>query len=311
MTVAGVRLEPTSPVPLAKRLLSLKARVTRSEAGIGYLLASPALLVILAALAVPVGLLVLYSFWTQNYVTLDTTLTLDNYRTIADRPIYHAVMLRSIAIAGLVTVLTVLLAYPLAYYVAFDVTRRKMLWLILVTLPFWTSYLLRVFAWKIILGYNGVVNSGLEWLGVIREPLEFLLYNPFAVVLTLAHAWAAFAILPIYVSLEKIDRSYLEAATDLGDSPFQRFWRITFPLSLPGVIAAAIVIFIPTVGDYVTPTLVGGPSGLMIANVIQMQFGKGNDWPLGAALSITSMVIVTLIACLFVWLSRKATERIA
>jgi spermidine/putrescine transport system permease protein len=311
MTAAGVHLEPTSPVPLARRLLGLKARVTRSEAGIGYLLASPAILDILAALAVPVGLLVLYSFWTQDYVTLDTTLTLENYRTIADRPIYHAVMLRSIAIAGLVTVLTVLLAYPLAYYVAFDVTRRKMLWLILVTLPFWTSYLLRVFAWKIILGYNGVVNSGLEWLGVIREPLEFLLYNPFAVVLTLAHAWAAFAILPIYVSLEKIDRSYLEAATDLGDSPFQRFWRITFPLSLPGVIAAAIVIFIPTVGDYVTPTLVGGPSGLMIANVIQMQFGKGNDWPLGAALSITSMVIVTLIACLFVWLSRKATERIA
>jgi spermidine/putrescine transport system permease protein len=311
MTAAEVRLEPARQAPLAGRLLGLRARLARSEAGIGYLLASPAILVILAALAVPVGLLVLYSFWSQDYVTLDTTLTLDNYRTIADRPIYHAVMLRSIAIAGLVTVLTVLLAYPLAYYVAFDVTRRKMLWLILVTLPFWTSYLLRVFAWKIILGYNGVVNSGLEWLGVIREPLEFLLYNPFAVVLTLAHAWAAFAILPIYVSLEKIDRSYLEAATDLGDSPFQRFWRITFPLSLPGVIAAAIVIFIPTVGDYVTPTLVGGPSGLMIANVIQMQFGKGNDWPLGAALSITSMVIVTLIACLFVWLSRKATERIA
>ncbi len=311
MTAAEVRLEPTSPAPLARRLLSLKARITHSEAGIGYLLASPALLVILAALAVPVGLLVLYSFWSQDYVTIDTTLTLDNYRTIADRPIYHAVMLRSIAIAGLVTILTVLLAYPLAYYVAFDVTRHKMLWLILVTLPFWTSYLLRVFAWKIILGYNGVVNSGLGWLGVIREPLEFLLYNPFAVVLTLAHAWAAFAILPIYVSLEKIDRSYLEAATDLGDSPFQRFWRITFPLSLPGVIAAAIVIFIPTVGDYVTPTLVGGPSGQMIANVIQTQFGTGNDWPLGAALSIASMVIVTLIACLFVWLSRKATERIA
>jgi spermidine/putrescine transport system permease protein len=205
----------------------------------------------------------------------------------------------------------VLLAYPLAYYVAMDVKRHKMMWLILITLPFWTSYLLRVFAWKIILGYNGVVNSGLEWLGVIREPLEFLLYNPFAVVLTLAHAWAAFAILPIYVSLEKIDRSYLEAATDLGDSPWQRFWRITFPLSLPGVIAAAIIIFIPTVGDYVTPTLVGGPSGLMIANVIQMQFGTANDWPLGAALSIGSMLTVTLIACVFVWLSKRATERIA
>jgi spermidine/putrescine transport system permease protein len=294
-----------------QRLRRGPARLYRSEAGLGYLQAAPALVVIVAALAVPIALLVLYSFWTQDYVTVDTTLTLDNYRKIADRPIYLIVMLRSIAISGLVTFLTVILAYPLAYYVALDVKRRKMMWLILITLPFWTSYLLRVFAWKIILGYNGVVNSGLEWLGVIREPLEFLLYNPFAVVLTLAHAWAAFAILPIYVSLEKIDRSYLEAATDLGDSPWQRFWRITWPLSLPGVIAAAIVIFIPTVGDYVTPTLVGGPGGLMIANVIQIQFGKGNDWPLGAALSIASMVTVTLIACAFVYMSKRATERIA
>jgi spermidine/putrescine transport system permease protein len=311
MTAAQARLAPARPLAMSQRLRGLRGCLSRSEAWFGYLLAAPALAVIVAALATPIALLVLYSFWTQDYVTVDTTLTLDNYRTILDRPIYFSVMLRSVAISGLVTVLTVLLAYPLAYYVAIDVKRHKMMWLILITLPFWTSYLLRVFAWKIILGYNGVVNSGLEWLGVIREPLEFLLYNPFAVVLTLAHAWAAFAILPIYVSLEKIDRSYLEAATDLGDSPWQRFWRITFPLSLPGVIAAAIIIFIPTVGDYVTPTLVGGPSGLMIANVIQMQFGKANDWPLGAALSIGSMVTVTLIACIFVWLSKWATERIA
>ena len=311
MTVAQTQVAPARPTAMSERLRGLRGRLSRSQAGVGYLLAAPALIVIIAALATPIALLVLYSFWTQDYVTVDTTLTLDNYRTILDRPIYFSVMLRSIAISGLVTFLTVLLAYPLAYYVAMDVKRHKMMWLILITLPFWTSYLLRVFAWKIILGYNGVVNSGLEWLGVIREPLEFLLYNPFAVVLTLAHAWAAFAILPIYVSLEKIDRSYLEAATDLGDSPWQRFWRITFPLSLPGVIAAAIIIFIPTVGDYVTPTLVGGPSGLMIANVIQMQFGKANDWPLGAALSIGSMVTVTLIACAFVWLSKRATERIA
>jgi spermidine/putrescine transport system permease protein len=311
MTVAQTQVAMARPPALWTRLRALRARLLQSEAGFGYLLAAPALIVIIAALATPIALLVLYSFWTQDYVTIDTTLTLDNYRVILDRPIYFSVMLRSIAISGLVTFLTVLLAYPLAYYVAMDVKRHKMMWLILITLPFWTSYLLRVFAWKIILGYNGVVNSGLEWLGVIREPLEFLLYNPFAVVLTLAHAWAAFAILPIYVSLEKIDRSYLEAATDLGDSPWQRFWRITFPLSLPGVIAAAIIIFIPTVGDYVTPALVGGPSGLMIANVIQMQFGTANDWPLGAALSIGSMLTVTLIACLFVWLSKRATERIA
>lgn len=287
------------------------ARFKRSDEFRGYTMVGPAFFVVLSALAVPIALLILYSFWTQDYVKIDTSFTVANYVKIFDRPVYAEVMLRSVAISGFVTVATVLLAYPLAYFVAFDVTRGKTIWLILITLPFWTSYLLRVFSWKIILGYHGVVNSGLQWLGVIKEPLEFLLYNPFAVVITLAHAWAAFAILPIYVSLEKIDRSYLEAATDLGDSPAERFWRVTFPLSLPGVIAASIVIFIPTVGDYVTPTLVGGPTGIMISNLIQTQFGKANDWPLGAALSIASMCTVTLIACLFVWFSKKATERIA
>ncbi len=136
--------------------------------------------------------------------------------------------------------------------------RRKLLWIILITVPFWTSYLLRVFAWKVILGFNGAINSGLISLGVIDQPLEFLLYNPTAVTITLAHAWAAYAILPIYVSLEKIDRSLLEAATDLGDGPLRRFLRITLPLSLPGTIAATLLVFIPTVGDYLTPSLVGG-----------------------------------------------------
>ena len=174
----------------------------------------------------------------------------------------------------------------MAYYVAFHVHRHKLVWIILMTLPFWTSYLLRVFSWKVVLGFNGAINSGLKSLGLIEQPLEFLLYSPTAVVITLAHAWAAFAILPLYVSLEKIDRSLLEAAADLGDGPVARFFRVTLPLSLPGVIAATIVIFIPTVGDYITPTLVGGPNGIMIANIIQAQFGKVNDWPMGAALAV-------------------------
>ncbi|MEX0760324.1 MAG: ABC transporter permease, partial [Tistlia sp.] len=259
----------------------------QSEAIRGWCLSLPALSFVVAALAVPLALLVLFSFWTQDYVTLDTDLTLANYEKIAQRTIYLTVFLRSVLIAGLVTLLTVLLAYPLAYYVAFDVSRHKMVWLVLITLPFWTSYLLRVFAWKIILGYDGVVNSGLAWLGLIDEPLSFLLYNPFAVVLTLAHAWAAFAILPIYVSMEKIDRSLLEAATDLGDGPVMRFLRVTLPLSLPGVISASLLIFIPTTGDYITPALLGGPDGTMIGNLIQKQFGAINNWPMGAALSIS------------------------
>jgi spermidine/putrescine transport system permease protein len=199
----------------------------------------------------------------------------------------------------------------MAYYVAFYVHRRKMLWIILMTLPFWTSYLLRVFAWKVVLGYNGVINSGLISLGVIDKPLEVLIYSPTAVVLTLAHAWAAFAILPIYVSLEKIDKSLLEAAADLGDGPVARFLRVTLPLSLPGVIAAMLMIFIPTVGDYVTPALVGGPDGIMMANLIAAQFGNVNDWPMGAALAIGMMITVAVIAVVYMWITRKATEQIA
>lgn len=282
----------------------------RSEALRGFTLLSPTLFVVVAAMAVPLALMVAYSFWSQSYVTLDTSFTLKNYEDVFSREIYRILFLRSVAISAMVTLVTVLLAYPIAYFVAFDVKRHKLLWLILLTLPFWTSYLLRVFSWKVILGYNGVINSGLMSLGLISEPLQFLLYNPFAVVVTLAHAWAAFAILPIYVSLEKIDRTLLEAATDLGDGPVRRFFRVTLPLSMPGVIAASVLIFIPTVGDYVTPTMVGGTGGVMIANIIQAQFGKANNWPLGSALAITTMLGVTAIACLTIWLSKRGVASI-
>ena len=161
------------------------------------------------------------------------------------------------------------------------------------------------------LGYNGVINSGLKTLGFISEPLEFLLYNPAAVMITLAHAWAAFAILPIYVSLEKIDRSLLEAARDLGENAFITFVRVTLPLSLPGVIAASLLVFIPTVGDYVTPSLVGGPSGIMIGNIIQSMFGKALNWPLGAAISVISMLTVALMISLFLWGTQTFRRRVA
>ncbi len=161
------------------------------------------------------------------------------------------------------------------------------------------------------LGYNGVINSGLKTLGILSEPLEFLLYNPTAVVITLAHAWAAFAILPIYVSLEKIDRSLLEASRDLGENSLMTFLRVTLPLSLPGVIAASLLVFIPTVGDYVTPALVGGPRGIMIGNIIQSMFGKAQNWPLGAAISVMSMITVTLIVCLFLWGLHSFRKRVS
>ena len=204
------------------------------------------------------------------------------------------------------TIITVLLAFPIAYFVSFHVRpQHKAMWIFLITIPFWTSYLLRVFLWKVVLGYQGVLNSGLLQLGIIEEPLKFILYNANAVVLTLVHAWAPFAILPIFVALERIDRSLLEAAQDLGDGPVRSFLRVTLPLALPGVIAAGIIVFIPTIGDYVTPQLVGGKDGLMIANMIQVQFGKANNWPLGAALAITAMLLVASISIFLVWLSRR------
>lgn len=291
--------------------MSKLARFYRhSEAARGFALMSPTMLVMLAALAAPLALLALYSFWSQNGYAFDTHFSLAQYRASLGRTGYRALFVRSLEISSLVTAITVLLAYPMAYFVAFRVEKSKFVWLVLLTIPFWTSYLLRVFAWKVILGYNGVINSGLMSLGLIHQPLEFLLYNPTAVVVTLAHAWAPFAILPIYVSLEKIDRSLLEAAADLGDGAVRRFFRVTLPLSMPGVIAAAVVIFVPTTGDYVTPSLVGGSNGVMIANIIEVQFDKVGNWPLGAALAMASMATVAALTLLFVSAVRAATGRI-
>ena len=203
----------------------------RSDAAKGMALSAPATLYVGFLVAAPLAILLAYSLWTQTYVSIDRTLTLANYREAFTDPLVRHLMIRSILIAGAVTVTTVALAYPIAYFIAFK-AKRKTLWLLLITIPFWSSYLLRVFAWKLILGFNGVLNSALLGLGIIEEPLTFLLYNEFAVVLTLAHAWAPFAILPIYVSLQKIDHSLLEAATGLGNGAVQRFLRVTLPLTV-------------------------------------------------------------------------------
>ncbi|HUE63893.1 MAG TPA: ABC transporter permease [Rhizomicrobium sp.] len=275
----------------------------------GYALLIPTLLVMALALAAPVLLMTLTSLKSQQGLGTAEGWTLAQYAAVLGKASYRALFFRSVLISGLVTIATVGLAYPMAYFVAFH-AKRKFIWLVALTIPFWTSYLLRVFAWKIILGFDGLINSGLMRLHMISQPLGFLLYNPFAVVVTLAHAWAAFAVLPIYVSLEKIDRSLLEAASDLGDGPVRRFLRITLPLSLPGVIGAAILIFVPTTGDYVTPALVGGTEGTMIANMIEVQFNGVGNWPLGAALSLVSMAMVAVIAGLFVAGARAAARSV-
>ena len=291
--------------------LAIRRRFLASDALRGFSLLSPTLLAMVFGLAMPLLVLFTLSFWLQDYVDFIKTFSWKNYSDFFAKPIYGMILFKSIKISGMVTLATVLLAYPMAYFIAFRIQKNKLVWLILITVPFWTSYLLRVFAWKLMLGYNGVVNSGLKSIGLISEPLEFLLYNPMAVTITLAHAWAAFAILPIYVSLEKIDRSLLEAARDLGENAFMSFVRVTLPLSMPGVIAASLLVFIPTVGDYVTPSLVGGPSGIMIGNIIQSMFGKALNWPLGAAISVMSMLTVTAMVCLFLWGTHRFRRKIA
>ena len=278
----------------------------RSESAQGLFLISPTLGFALLLLAVPLIMVAALSFWTQDYLTLDRTFTTANYVTAWTEPMYQYLMVRSLKISIFVTAATVFLAYPVAYFISFHVApKRKAMWIFLITIPFWTSYLMRIFLWKVILGYNGVINGSLTGLGIIDEPLSFILYNQNAVVLTLAHAWVPFAILPIFVALERVDRSLIEAAEDLGDSGLRRFLRVTLPLSMPGVIAATIIVFIPTIGDYVTPRLVGGPNGLMISNMIELQFKKANNAPLGAALAVSAMGIVTFFALAFLWLNRR------
>jgi spermidine/putrescine transport system permease protein len=276
------------------------------EARRGLTLVAPPALYVALMLAGPLCAVVAFSFFTQDFLTLDTTPTLANYREALTEPIHRTLLLRSILIAGAVTAVTVILAFPIAYYVSFHVPpSRKSLWLFLITLPFWTSYLIRVFLWQVILGFNGVLNTGLMGLGIVEEPVTALLYNANAVVITLAHAFAPFAILPIFVSLERIDRSLLEAARDLGESRVTAFARVPLPLAMPGVVAASLIVFIPTIGDYVTPRLVGGPEGAMIATMIQTQFLRLNNAPLGAALAVISMLSVGLIALAFVGLTRR------
>ena len=276
----------------------------RNEGWRGYLLIAPALILMAAAILFPLGMTLVMSTWSLAGYDMNQTPGIGNYAAIVENPMFRVLILRTLTIAFASTLITVILVYPMAYFVAFHTHRHKALWLIIMTLPFWTSYLLRVFAWKVVLGYEGVLNTALMGLGIVSEPVTALLYSQTAVTIVLAHSWAAFAILPIYVSLEKIDRSLLEAAADLGDGPIRRFWRITFPLSLPGVIAAFVLMFVPTMGEYITPAMVGGPDGMMVGNLVQAMFGPMNNWPAGAALAVVMMLTITLAGGVFVLLNR-------
>lgn len=277
-----------------------------TEARQGLTMVSPPLIYAVLVLAAPLATILAYSFFRDGYLEVIPEFTFENYRAVLSDPVFHKILLRSLWVALAVTAATVLLAFPVAYFLSFVVPpERKALWIFLITIPFWTSYLIRVFLWKVILGHNGVINATLTGIGVIDEPLSFLLFNVQAMVITLAHAYAPFAILPIYVALEKIDRSLLEAGRDLGESRLMTFWRVTLPLAMPGVIAASLIVFIPTIGDYVTPELIGGGKIPMIANMVQKQMLALDNRPLGSAVAVTAMLIVAILSILFLLLNRR------
>lgn len=219
---------------------------------------------------------------------------LQQYEAIFAVGSYWRLLAISIALALTVAFAAVALAYPVAYFLVFRAGRAAGLCLVILMIPFWTSFLLRVMSWKFLLGSEGAINSFLTYLGVIAEPLGGLLYSRNAVVITLIYVWVPFAALPIYAALQRIEPELLESAADLGARPWASFRAVTFPLSLTGVLASFFMVFIPTVGEYVTPLLIGGSRGSMYGNIIQDFFTKAANWPRGAALSMV-MLAVTLI----------------
>ncbi len=259
-------------------------------------------------LLTPYVLMFCYSFWTVSASQVIVhEWTTANYQELASKAVYRDTLFRSMWIAARVTSLALLLGYPLAYFLSFHAGKRKNLYYQLVIIPLWVSYLVRAYAWKTILGSDGVFNTLLQYAHVIKHPLEFLLYSPFAVVLTLTHIYTPFAFLPIYAALEHIPRNLVEASHDLGASPAKTFWRVILPLSIPGVIAGATFAFVLSLGDFLAPLLLGGPSGIMISNIVVSLFGAAYNWPLGAAISLCMLLLVAALLFLAERLEKRSS----
>jgi spermidine/putrescine transport system permease protein len=233
--------------------------------------------------------------------------TIIQYERVAVEASYWSLLGISVVLAAVVAAVATALAYPLAHFLVFRAGRRAAFLLILLLVPFWTSYLLRVMAWKFMLGSDGVINSFLRYIGAIDAPITALLYNRNAVVITLVYVWIPFAALPIMAALQRVDPRLFEAAADLGSTPLGQIRRVALPMALPGILAAFFIVFIPTVGEYVTPLLVGGSSGSMYGNIIQTFFTQGTNYPFGSALSV--VMLVTTLALVLIALRLVRPER--
>jgi len=253
-------------------------------------------------LFIPYVLLLVHSFWRLKGGAITHELTLENYQRLFGTELYPDTILFSAGVAIRVTLFSLLLAYPLAYLLAFKVKRHKQLMYMAVIIPLWVSYLVRAYAWKIILGQSGILNGLLQSVGIIHEPLTFLLYSRWAVILALTHIYTPFTLMPIYAVLEAIPPALKEASQDLYAGRWQTFRRIVLPLSLPGVLAGSTFAFVLSMGDFLAPQLLGGnDSALMVSNLVWSLFGVAYNWPLGAAVSM----IVLLLTISLLWLSPR------
>jgi spermidine/putrescine transport system permease protein len=256
-----------------------------------WIISVPPILWVGIFLLLPYALMFAHSFWRVRDGMIAHEWNLQNYAKLFQNPVYLEVLFRTMRIAACVTLFSLLLGYPLAYYMSFHAGVRKDLLYQLVIVPLWVSYLVRGYAWKTILGSEGVLNGFLQYIHVTKEPVSFFLYSPFAVVLMLTHIYTPFVFLPLYASLEHIPRNLVEASHDLGAGSRATFLRVILPLSLPGLLAGATFAFVLTLGDFLAPLLVGGPSSIMIANIVQSLFGTAYDWPLGAAISVCILLL--------------------
>jgi spermidine/putrescine transport system permease protein len=259
----------------------------------GWLVAPAMVWLALFALA-PLVFLVTVSFWTASMFGLTSSFSLQSYASLAGDSIYIRVLGNTVKIAILTTALSLLVSYPIALFLASLRGKRKMLFVILLFLPFWTSYVVRTFVWMPILGRSGLINATLMSMGIIDRPLDNLVFNEGAVYLGLVYVYTLYMTLPIYLALDKLDPALIEAANDLGASAWQTYRKIILPLTLPAVWSGCTMVFLLCCGAFVTPRLLGGPSSQMFGNIISSQFLDAGNWPLGAALSVVLMVVVML-----------------
>ncbi|MEL7036895.1 MAG: ABC transporter permease [Cyanobacteria bacterium J06592_8] len=258
-----------------------------------FILLFPTTIWLLIFFVLPLIFVLVYSFLERGtYGGINWNLTLESYQRLIN-PLYWRVLWRSLQLAALTTFICLIIAYPLAFFIVTRPLHWRNILLGLVIIPFWTNFLVRTYAWIVILGNEGVVNSILESLQLIEEPLD-LLFTPFAVIIGLIYGYLPFMILPLYATLERFDFSLVEAAQDLGANDFRSFWRIIFPLTKPGIIAGSILVFIPALGAFITPDILGGAKTLMVGNLIQNQFLQARNWPFGSALSMVLMGIILI-----------------